>query len=99
MHEQAMFRDLLQKITEVSHTEGARRVTRIRLWVGAFSHLTEPQLREQWPQATRGTVAEGAALEVVVSTDFDDPRAQGIVLTSVDVEPGERGRPSGMTGA
>jgi len=87
MHEQAMYRDLLRKIAEVSAAEKVRRVTRVRLWVGALSHLTEPNLREQWPHVTRGTVAEGALLEVEVSSDPGDPRAQGIVLSSLDVEP------------
>ena len=87
MHEQAMFRDLLRKVAEVSSAEGVGRITRIRLWVGALSHLTEHQLREQWPYATRGTVAEGAVLEVEVSADPGDPRAQGVVLQSIDAEP------------
>jgi hydrogenase nickel incorporation protein HypA/HybF len=96
VHETGMFRDLLRKIEEVADLERARRVTRVRLWVGALSHLTAAQLREQWPTVTRGTVAEGAALEVAVSRDPADPRAQGVVLTSVDVDPspapGARGR-------
>lgn len=97
MHEQAMYRDLLRKVAEVAHDEKAHRVTRVRLWVGALSHLTEPQLRAQWPEVTRGTVAEGAFLEVVVSADPDDPRAQAVVLTSLDV--GSPLRPPGVTGA
>jgi hydrogenase nickel incorporation protein HypA/HybF len=96
MHEQAMYRDLLRKVTEVAQDERAGRVTRVRLWVGALSHLTEPQLLAQWPEVTRGTVAEGATLEVQVSSDPDDPRAQSVVLTSLDV--GAPIRPPGMTG-
>jgi len=96
MHEQAMYRDLLRKIEEVSAAERVHRITRIRLWVGALSHLTEDRLREQWPHETRGTVAEGARLEVEVSADPGDPRAQGVVLTSIDVEPVVR--ESGGTG-
>jgi Zn finger protein HypA/HybF involved in hydrogenase expression len=94
MHEQAMLEDLIRKVGEVSRTEGAGRVKRVRLWVGALSHLTGAELQEHWSLVTQGTPAEGSVLEVVVSQDPGDPRAQGVVLTSVDLEGPEVAGPS-----
>ncbi len=87
MHEQALVNDLLRRIEEVAKTENARRITHVRLWVGALSHVTGDWLRTEWPRVTEGTRAEGSVLEVEVSRDLDDPRAQAVVLTSLDVSP------------
>ncbi|HTT15327.1 MAG TPA: hydrogenase maturation nickel metallochaperone HypA [Thermoplasmata archaeon] len=85
MHEEAVLRDLVDRVSAIAREAGAGRVTRVRVWIGAFSHLTEATLRDRWPTATDGTAAGGSALEVEVSTDARDPRAQAVVLRSVDV--------------
>ncbi|HXY47322.1 MAG TPA: hydrogenase maturation nickel metallochaperone HypA [Thermoplasmata archaeon] len=87
MHEEAMVRDLVRKVEEVARSEGGIRVTRVRLWVGALSHLTARGLRDRWPVATRQTAAEGSDLDLTVSSDPRDPRSTDIVLESVDVAP------------
>jgi hydrogenase nickel incorporation protein HypA/HybF len=89
MHEEAMLQDLRRKLVEVVGQEGGPRVLRVRLWVGALSHVSEEQLRRQWSRVVEGTGAHSAALDVTTSGDLNDPRAQGLVLLSVDVE--ERG--------
>lgn len=86
MHEEAVWRDLLGKIDEVARAQAPRRVTRVRLWVGALCHLSEAHLRSDWDRRTRGTLAESSDLEIVVSKDLHDPRAQGLVITSLDVD-------------
>lgn len=85
MHEEALLRDLLRKVEEVARAHGARRVGEIRLWVGALAHLSEPQVRERWDLLSRGTVAQGARIEVELSADLGDPRATGVVLKSLDL--------------
>jgi len=85
MHEEALLHDLLRKVEEVARGNGASRVTRIHLWVGAFSHFSEAALRERWALATRETALNGSHLEVEMSTDSNDPRAGGVILRSVDV--------------
>ncbi len=85
MHEEAVLGDLLRKIEEVARSNGAREVGEVRLWIGALSHLSEHQVRERWGGLTRGTVAEGARLDVELSHDLEDPRATGVVLMSLDV--------------
>ncbi len=81
-----MLQDLRRKLVEVAAREGTSRVARVRLWVGALSHISEEQLRRQWPRVVDGTLAYSAALDVTISSDLDDPRAQGLVLLSLDVE-------------
>jgi hydrogenase nickel incorporation protein HypA/HybF len=85
MHEEALFRDLRRKVAEVSEGEQARRVVRVKVWVGALSHVTESRLRASWPSIVQGTPAEASQLEVDLSQDPLDPRAQFVILASLDV--------------
>ena len=86
MHEEAMLQDLRRKLVEVANREGVTRMSRVRLWVGALSHVSAEQLRLQWPRVVEGTPAQSATLDVTASRDLEDPRAQGLVLMSIDVE-------------
>ncbi|WP_018144997.1 MULTISPECIES: hydrogenase maturation nickel metallochaperone HypA [unclassified Thioalkalivibrio] len=85
MHEFSLMADLMRKIEQVAADNDAERVTRVRVWLGALSHITPEHFREHFEDGTRGTVAEGAELEVETSDDEADPEAQQIVLRSVDV--------------
>lgn len=86
MHEAALFRELREKLQEVTRAQGAARICRVRIWVGALSHVGEPELKRGWADIVRGTPAEGATLLVERSNDLKDPRADRVVLRSVDVE-------------
>jgi hydrogenase nickel incorporation protein HypA/HybF len=86
VHEQALMRDLMEKIATEASAEGAARVTRVRVRLGALSHLTEDHFREHFEDASRGTVAEGAAVEAELRTDPTEPYAQGLVLESIEIE-------------
>jgi hydrogenase nickel incorporation protein HypA/HybF len=76
-------KDLMRKIE--SEAAGAR-VTAIRVRLGALSHLTEGHFREHFADASRGTIAEGAAVEAELGSDPTEPAAQGVVLESIEVE-------------
>jgi len=86
VHEASLIRDLMQKIVKLAAAEGAARVVRVDVWLGALSHLSADHFREHFAQAAGGTIAEGASLDVLVSTDIDDPDAQALLLRSVEVE-------------
>ncbi|HUK94654.1 MAG TPA: hydrogenase/urease maturation nickel metallochaperone HypA [Gaiellaceae bacterium] len=86
MHEKALMDDLMRKIEAEVGAEGGARVTRIRVRLGALSHFTEAHFREHFEHASRGTIAEGAAVEAELGTDPTEPDAQGVVLESIDVE-------------
>lgn len=70
----------------VSEAEGGARVVRVRVWLGALSYFTPAHFREHFGDAARSTLAEGAAVEATLDADPADPRAQGVVLESVEIE-------------
>ncbi len=86
MHERAVLQDLIREIESVARAESANRVASVRVRVGALSHMTPEHFLEHFEEASLGTVAEGAAVEVEASDDVYEPRAQGVVLQSVEVE-------------
>jgi hydrogenase nickel incorporation protein HypA/HybF len=86
MHERALMQDLMREIEAVASTDGAIRVTKIEVRLGALSHFTPEHFREHFVDASRGTLAEGAAVVASLATTIDDPRAAGVVLESVEVE-------------
>lgn len=86
MHEKAVMDDLIRTIDARARNEGAVRVTRIQVRLGALSHFTEAHFREHFLDASQGTVAEGAEVEAELDTDPSAARAQGVVLEAIDVE-------------
>lgn len=85
MHEMTLMNDLVAKIQAVARDAGVDRVTRVKVTIGAYAHISEDHFREHFVDGTRGTVAENAKLEVVMNPDTEDPRAQEIVLDEIDV--------------
>lgn len=83
MHEEALLRDLRQKLEEIGRDERPAHIYRVRVWIGALSHLTESTLRTRWPEVVEGTSAAAARLEVRSSEDPNDPRARAVVLAEV----------------
>ena len=86
MHETALVRDLMHQLQRIAEAEGAERIARVRVWLGALSHMSRDHFAQHFDEAARGTAAEGAALAVTVSEDPDDPQAQTVVLESVELE-------------
>jgi hydrogenase nickel incorporation protein HypA/HybF len=86
MHEHALMHDLMREIEDVARADGAIRVTKIEVRLGALSHFTPEHFREHFVDASRGTLAEGAEVAATLATTIDDPRAAGVVLESVEVE-------------
>jgi hydrogenase nickel incorporation protein HypA/HybF len=79
-------RGLMAKVESAARNERAARVTAVRVLLGALSHFSAEHFREHFEEASRGTLAEGAAIEIEISEDVADPRAQDVVLRSIDVE-------------
>ncbi|MGF1474858.1 MAG: hydrogenase/urease maturation nickel metallochaperone HypA [Geminicoccaceae bacterium] len=86
MHEASLMTGLIRRIEKIAEQERASRVTRVRVWCGALSHMSAAHCAEHFREAARGTIAEGAALDVTVSDDITDRRAQDVMLESVDIE-------------
>jgi len=86
MHERVLMDDLMREIDVRARAEGATRVTRVTVKLGALSHFTPGHFREHFEDASRGTLAEGAEIDAELLTDPTEPNAQGVVLESIDVE-------------
>lgn len=83
MHEKVLVQDLQRKLLEVAAREKATRILRVRVWVGALSHVTEDSLRGLWPDLVKGGPAAGSELEIEMSGDPHHPQAQSLILSSV----------------
>jgi len=86
MHEKALMDDLVRKLESVALEEGGSRVLKVSVHLGALSHFTPEHFREHFLDAARGTLAEGAEVETELGTDPTDPRAQGVVLETVELD-------------
>jgi hydrogenase nickel incorporation protein HypA/HybF len=86
MHEQALMRDLIERIVGVAESEGVGRVTKVSVRLGALSHFTPEHFEEHFRDSARGTIAEDAVVAAVLETNATDANAQGVVLESVEVE-------------
>ena len=86
MHEASLMRGLMAKLESVAREQHASRVKGVRVWLGALSHFSAEHFREHFQEASRGTFAADATLEVEVSADPADPHAQDVIIESIDVE-------------
>lgn len=86
MHEAKLMTNLMRQITDIAKQERARRVSGVSVWLGALSHFSAEHFAEHFKDASDGTLAEGARLDLTVSDDLQDADAQEVVLRSVEVE-------------
>jgi len=86
MHERALIINLLRQVDRLAVAEGARKVTKVSVWLGALSHMSPEHFRHHFDQDAAGSIAEGAALDCVTSEDVTDPNATAVLLKSVEVE-------------
>lgn len=86
MHELSLMADLMRKIEAAAQKHGASKVVGVKVQLGALAPLSAEHFREHFEWAARGTLAEGARLEIEALSDISDPHAQAIWLVSVDVE-------------
>lgn len=85
MHEFSLMADLMRKIELVAHEQNAEKVIKIDVELGALSHMSPSHFEDHFRHASEGTIAEGAQLCVISLTDENDPHAQDIRLTSLEV--------------
>ena len=85
MHEMSLMNNLLAKIEQIAKENNANKVSKVCVTLGALAHISEEHFREHFREGTTGTFAEGAELVATVDEDINNPNAQEILLTSVDV--------------
>jgi len=86
MHELSLINNLLGKIDSVVKSNGGKRAVAVEVWLGALSHLSKDRFADYFEQFSRGTLAEGAWLDIELSEDIEDPNAQQMLLKNVEVE-------------
>ncbi len=86
MHEMSLFKDLLAKIASLSEENDGKRIVKMKIKLGAHSHLSAPHFRDHFDTFSLGTAAEGAQLEIIEDKDENAPHAQSVMLESVEIE-------------
>ena len=64
MHETALVRDVVRRIEDLAQATGARRITSVKIWLGALSHLSAQHFREHYALEAQGSIAAGAILTI-----------------------------------
>lgn len=64
MHEMALAHSMLDIVEATARKAGAARVTNVRLAIGTLSHVAPDALRFCFDVVTRGSLAEGASLDI-----------------------------------
>ena len=64
MHEMALTESIVEIATDAAKKEGAEKVRRVLVDVGALSHVEPDALQFCFAAVSAGTIVEGAALEI-----------------------------------
>jgi hydrogenase nickel incorporation protein HypA/HybF len=86
MHEHALMTNLMRQVEEIAAAEGARKVVKVSVWLGALSHMSAKHFGEHFIDAAAGSIADGAELDCFASDDIEDPRALDVVLKGIEVD-------------
>ena len=65
MHEMSLCESILGIVEDEAEKQGFRKVSRVRLEIGALSGVDVEAMRFGFDVVTRGTLAEGAAPEII----------------------------------
>lgn len=88
MHELTLCANVLDTLREMARREGFTRVLRVRLEIGRFACVEPAALRFGFEALSRGTLADGAALDVI-----ERPGRARCVECGADVEATDRLQP------
>ena len=86
MHEASLMNDLMHRIESIARDNHASRVIGVSVWLGALSHMSKDHFIDHFEQASAGTIAEGAHLDITVSNETGHANAQDLIVQSVEVE-------------
>ena len=81
MHELGITQRLLEVVLERAVAAGAHRIEDIQLEIGEESAVAPDAVALYWPLVSRGTMAEGARLDIATA---QDPAAFRVVAIDVD---------------
>ncbi len=64
MHELSVCQSMLRQVSEIARQHDARHVSRVKIRIGVLSGVVPDLLKQVFPVASAGTVAEGAQLSI-----------------------------------
>ena len=85
MHELSLIKDLIRKITTIAREQHASKVLSVTVKIGALSHISHDHFRDHFVLASRGTISEGARLNIEFMTDVTDPQSQEVLIENIEV--------------
>ncbi|MDR7400189.1 MAG: hydrogenase maturation nickel metallochaperone HypA [Armatimonadota bacterium] len=86
MHERGLVQALVRRLEEVARSQGAVRVTAVRVRLGPLAGVSQEHFREHFQELTRGTVAERCRLEILADESLEPRGLEGVMVESVDLE-------------
>ena len=86
MHETSLMNNLMRQIKLLATENDAKRVSGIKVKLGALTHFSKDHFKEHFEIAAKGSIAEGADLEVELLSDENDPNAQDIFLDEMEID-------------
>jgi hydrogenase nickel incorporation protein HypA/HybF len=86
MHEFSLMNSLMNQIYQIADQQKARKVKKVKVWLGALSHMSAEHFKEHFDEAAVGGIAQNAVLDVTVDTDESSDNAAHILLQSIEVE-------------
>lgn len=86
MHELMLINDLLRQVGALAREHQAHKVVSLTLQLGPLAQISPEHLRHHFLQATPGTVAEGARVDITVLSNLTHPQAQDLVLAAVEFD-------------
>ncbi len=89
MHELSLLRGLMRQIEDVARHNGGGCVSVVRLKLGPLAHNEPGHLREHFTDAAKGTLADGARLDIEVTDELHE-----LTLESIDIASAGSQRPS-----
>lgn len=85
MHEQSLMNHLMKKIIDLAAIQKATKVIKVRVKLGALSHMSASHFKEHFDIAAKGTIAENATIETEESQDINDLHAADVILKQISI--------------
>lgn len=77
--------ELLDRIEFIAMELHSRKITGVKVRLGALAQVSAERLHEHFTRAAQHTVAEGARLDIETMQDLTHPLAHRIVLENVEI--------------
>lgn len=80
MHEQSLVRALVQQIDVLARAHRAQAVRKVMVSTGVLGHGSAEHLRDYFRREAKGTLAEGAILDITPTGDLIDLKLDSLEL-------------------